>query len=99
MFLKPKINFGTRVESQRQIKSKKRTSSSVLGDLPRAPRSKKAKVDRKELPPPPTFQGLPYYVLDLLLQFLDVKSLIALGRTCSQFDLMINVLRHDNGTK
>ena len=75
------------VESQRQIKSKKRTRSSVLDS--RAPKEKKAKGARKELPPPPTFQGLPYDVLDHLLQYLDVQSLTALGRTCSQFDLMI----------
>ena len=75
------------VESQRQIKSKKRTRSSVLDS--RAPKEKKAKGARKELPPPPTFQGLPYDVLDHLLHYLDVQSLTALGRTCSQFDLMI----------
>ena len=77
-------------QSQRQTKSRKRTNSSVLADLPRASKTKKAKRSRKELPPPPTFEDLPYDVLDHLLQFLDVESLTALGRTCSQFDLLIN---------
>ena len=80
-------------DSQRQKKSKKRNNSSVLAPS-KAPSKKKLKMTRtgKELPPPEilTFLGLPYDVLDHLLQFLDVRSLEALGRTCSHFDLMIN---------
>ena len=79
------------VDSQRPrpVKSKKRTNS-VLADLPRASKAKKAKGARKELPPPPTLQGLPFDVLDHLLHFLDVESLTALSRTCTQFDQLIN---------
>ena len=88
----PPAPSGVEVKSQKQIKSKKRTHSSVLANL--APKSKKVKGDRagKDLPPPepPTFSGLPYDVLDHLLQYLDVASLMALGRTSSQFDLLIN---------
>ena len=80
------------VESQSQTKSKKRSRSSVLDNLPAAPKAKKARRPgtKKELPPPPTFQGLPYDVLDHLLKFLDVKSLTTLGKTCSIFDQIIN---------
>merc|ERR1719397_1893544 len=39
---------------------------------------------------PLTLLTLPYEVKDQLLKYLDIKSMEALSKTCSQFDLMIN---------
>ena len=80
------------VDSQRQKKSRKRNNSSVLANLASSKKKLKMTRARKELAPPETlaFLGLPYDVLDYLLQFLDVQTLEALGSTCSHFDLMIN---------
>merc|ERR1719397_803103 len=39
---------------------------------------------------PLTLLTLPYEVKDQLLKYLDIKSMEALSKTCSDFDLMIN---------
>ena len=79
------------VDTQRKIKKikpKKRKDSSVLASLPR---SKKVKASTTSVGTiTTTFLGLHFEVLDHLLKFLDVKSMEALGRTCSQMDLLIN---------
>ena len=76
------------VSSQRKTKPKKRPlQSSVLADLPLEPNRKQVKSTTVIAT---TFLGLPFDVLDHLLGYLDVDSMEALGRTCSQMDLLIN---------
>ena len=79
------------VDGPKKIKPKKRNNSSVLATL--GPRTKKVKATKTTpvgIASATTFLGLHYEVLDHLLKFLDVKSLEALGQTCSQMDLLIN---------
>ena len=80
------------VASQRKIKPKKRPlQASVLASLALEPRSKKVKSNTvRVIATARNFLALPYDVLDRLLGYLDVKSIKALGRTCSQMDLLIN---------
>ena len=80
------------VASQRKIKPKKRPlQASVLASLALEPRSKKVKSNTvRVIATARNFLALPYDVLDRLLGYLDVKSMKALGRTCSQMDLLIN---------
>ena len=79
------------VDGPKKIKPKKRSNSSVLATL--GPRTKKVKATKTTpvgIASATTFLGLHYDVLDHLLKYLDVKSLEALGQTCSQMDLLIN---------
>ena len=79
------------VDGPKKLKPKKRSNSSVLATL--GPRTKKVKATKTTpvgIASATTFLGLHYDVLDHLLKYLDVKSLEALGQTCSQMDLLIN---------
>ena len=70
--------------------SKKRKVSPVLEMTPASISSKKMRKEGRPCVPPLTLLTLPYDVKEQLLTYLDIKSMEALAKTCSHFDLMIN---------